>query len=116
MDPIFKEVLESVPQRVKGEVDRSFDIAKRIADILDEKGWSRTELGRRTGKSPSEVSKWLSGTQNFTLRTIAMIEEALGVELIQIKGCRSLVQGSMTVSSSDPVSIKVDDVKYLMPG
>ena len=83
-DPLFQEVLDAVPQRVRGEVDRSFDIAERISQILTLKGWSKTQLATKTGKSRSEVSKWLSGTQNFTLRSIALIEEALGVSLIQV--------------------------------
>ena len=83
-DPLFQEVLDAVPQKVRGEVDRSFDIAERISQVLAMKGWSKSELAARTGKSRSEVSKWLSGTQNFTLRSIALIEEALGVSLIQV--------------------------------
>lgn len=86
VDPLFQEVLNSVPQRVKGEVDRSFDLSSRIDTLLREKGWTKTDLARKTGKKSSEVSKWLSGTQNFTLRTIALIEEALGCKLISVVG------------------------------
>lgn len=84
IDPLFQEVLDSVPQRVKGEVDRSFDLSSRIDTLLREKGWTQTDLARKTGKKCAEVSKWLSGTQNFTLRTIALIEDALGAELIRV--------------------------------
>lgn len=84
VDPLFQEALDSVPQRVKGEVDRSFDLASRIDALLREKGWTKTDLARKTGKKCSEVSKWLSGTQNFTLRTIALIEEALECKLIKV--------------------------------
>ena len=84
VDSLFKEALDSVPQRVKGEVDRSFDLSARIDALLREKGWTKTDLARKTGKKCSEVSKWLSGTQNFTLRTIALIEEALECKLIKV--------------------------------
>lgn len=89
IDPLFQEVLDSVPQHIKGEVDRSFDLSSRIDSLLREKGWTKTDLARKTGKKNSEVSKWLSGTQNFTLRTIALIEEALDAELIQVVGTDS---------------------------
>jgi hypothetical protein len=36
------------------------------------------------GKKPSEVSKWLTGMQNLTLKSIIKMELALGVELINI--------------------------------
>jgi hypothetical protein len=41
-------------------------------------------------KSPSEVGKWLSGTHNFTIKTMAKIEHTLGEELIQIKRSTSM--------------------------
>ena len=33
-------------------------------------------------KNESEISKWLSGTHNFTLRTIASISEAFGEDIL----------------------------------
>lgn len=89
-DPLFQEILDSVPRKVRGEVDRSFDIAQRIDSLLQQKGWSQTELAKRTGKKCSEISKWLSGTQNFTLRTIALIEDALDADLICVVGHPSI--------------------------
>lgn len=84
IDPMFQEALNNVSVHVKNEVDRSFDIAARIDALLKKKGWTKTELAKRTGKKSSEVSKWLSGTQNFTLRTIALIEEVLDCNLIKV--------------------------------
>jgi len=36
------------------------------------------------GVSPQQISKILSGKENITLETICKIEEALGVELIEV--------------------------------
>lgn len=114
IDPIFQEALNSVPQRVKGEVDRSFDIANRIALILKQRGWTQTDLAKKTGKTSSEVSKWLSGTQNFTLRTIALIEEALGTELIQVKGYDQALNYTFIISSVY-YPIKASHQNYRIP-
>lgn len=84
IDPLFQETLNFVPKHIKGEVERSYDLSSRIDFLLRKKGWTKTDLARKTGKKCSEVSKWLSGTQNFTLRTIALIEEALDTELINV--------------------------------
>ena len=35
-------------------------------------------------KNPSEVTKWLSGTQNFTIDTLAEIATALGVSVSEL--------------------------------
>ena len=44
------------------------------------------ELGmtKEMGKTEAEVSRWLAGTHNFTIRTIAKISDALGVNLLTI--------------------------------
>lgn len=81
----FKESLEQVSPIIRKEVSYSFDIAKRIIDVLERKRWSQADLARATGKKTPLVSRWLSGTHNFTIRTIAEIEAALGEELISVK-------------------------------
>ena len=89
-DPVFEQLLHAVPVHLRKETERSYGIAERIYAILKQKGLSKTDLARLTGKKNAEVSKWLSGTQNFTLRTIALIEEALGCELISIAQTKPL--------------------------
>lgn len=51
-----------------------------------ESGTSRYVVIRHDtmGKTEAEVSRWLGGTHNFTLRTIAKISDALGVKLLSI--------------------------------
>jgi transcriptional regulator with XRE-family HTH domain len=45
----------------------------------------KREFARMVGKRPSEISRWLAGTHNFTLATIAKIEITLGTNLINIE-------------------------------
>jgi len=42
------------------------------------------ELAVRLKKKDSEISKWLSGRHNFTLKTIAQLEENLQTSIIDI--------------------------------
>ena len=35
-------------------------------------------------KKPSEISKWLNGEHNFTLRSLAKLSAELGVPLIEV--------------------------------
>ena len=85
IDPMLKEELEKVPPVTRKEVGFSFDIAKRIRDVLEKKHWSQVDLAKATGKKTPVITKWMSGTQNFTMRTIAEIEVALGEEIISVK-------------------------------
>lgn len=81
---LFDECLSQVPNDVKMELDMSFALADKIDMILREKNISQKQLAKKMGKTEAEVSRWLGGTHNFTLRTIAKISEALGVKLLTI--------------------------------
>ncbi|WP_346318866.1 helix-turn-helix transcriptional regulator [Chitinophaga sp. YIM B06452] len=71
------QVYDRVPEHTKLMVSKSFDISERILDILDEKGWTQKDLADKLSKKESEISRWMKGTHNFTLETIAKIEVAL---------------------------------------
>jgi len=66
-------------------VTKNLTIAEKVRLALQEKGWSKTQLAEAMGKKPSEVSKWLSGMHNLTLKSIVKIETALGIDLIHIE-------------------------------
>ena len=55
----------------------SYRIATKIKWILKKDFIEQKELARRLGKSEAEISKWLSGRHNFTIKSIEKIEIAL---------------------------------------
>lgn len=59
-------------------------IADRIYEILVKKGKDQKHLAELMGKHESELCKWLSGTHNFTLQTIARIEAVLGENILHV--------------------------------
>lgn len=81
---LFDECLATVQNDVKMELDMSFALADKIDMILREKNISQKQMAKKMGKTEAEVSRWLGGTHNFTLRTIAKISDALGVKLLTI--------------------------------
>lgn len=76
-----------VSLKVKSQVNMSFMIADRIHDILEVKGLRQKDLAEMLGKRESEVSKWMRGTHNFTIDTIASIETALGMPILTVVSC-----------------------------
>lgn len=60
----------------------AFDVSDHLSAILQQKGMTQRDLAKGLGKSEAEVSKWLGGTHNFTLKTIATIQSFLGEHLI----------------------------------
>ena len=81
---LFRECLSGVSNDVKAEIDLSFAIVDRIDAILKEKGMTQKELGDALGKKESEVSRWMRGTHNFTIRTLTRISNVLGSQIIGI--------------------------------
>lgn len=79
----FQLMLSSVPQDISMEIDLSFAIAKEIDALMREKGLTKKQFADALGKKPSEVTKWLSGQHNFTIRTLAMLSSFFGRPLIQ---------------------------------
>lgn len=81
---LYKQILEETPLETKIFVDKYSDLILRINQILREQGISQKELAENMDKKPSEISRWLSGNQNITLRSIAKLEAELGETLIEI--------------------------------
>lgn len=63
-------------------VEKNLAITEKVRMALDAKGWNKVQLAEAMGKSPSEVTKWLSGMHNLTLKSIIKMEHALGINLI----------------------------------
>jgi ribosome-binding protein aMBF1 (putative translation factor) len=80
----LRSILVDTPEELRIEVRRSSDIAVRVHKLLEEKQMTQKELADRLGKKPSEISKWLSGTHNLTLRTIAKLEAVLGEAILAV--------------------------------
>lgn len=89
-DPLFQEMLDQVPKEKRRESELSYGIARRIYEVLQRKGWSQADLARSTGKREAVVSRWMSGTHNFTIQTLSEIETAMGEEILSVKQYRRL--------------------------
>lgn len=81
---MFQQEISKVPIELKLELDLSFAIADKIDAIIKEKGMTQKEFAKKMNKTEAEVSRWLSGTHNFTLKTIAKITNVLGESIIFI--------------------------------
>ncbi len=69
----------------------SYDLMQEIAAEAELQGLSASALAKLMGRDRSTVSRWLSGSANLTLETIALFEKALGRPLVQVNGRASTV-------------------------
>jgi len=65
-------------RRLLREEQLIVEVAEKLVEMLVRENVSRTELGRRLGKSKGFISQILAGDKNLTLRTIADVCDALG--------------------------------------
>lgn len=63
-------------------IEKNLAITDKVLAALEAKDWTKGKLAEAMGKSPSEVSKWLSGMHNLTLKSIIKMEVHLGIDLI----------------------------------
>ena len=63
-------------------------ITEKVCAVLKERGIKKKQFAEMLGKSPSEVSKWLSGLHNLTLKSITKMEEVLFLKDFQTPICK----------------------------
>lgn len=80
----FREMLAAVPADIQKEVDLEVAISNRINDLMLQRGLSRLGFAQALGKRPSEVTKWLSGQHNFTIRTLSSLSAFFGESLVRV--------------------------------
>lgn len=78
----YLEAVKNIPPEIYKETSFSFAVSEKIHRLLTDKGMTQKDLARKMGKTEAEVSVWLSGQHNFTLRTLAKISVILGEDLI----------------------------------
>jgi ribosome-binding protein aMBF1 (putative translation factor) len=81
---VVQEILKETPEETRIFVRQYADIVVRINDLLKQKGYTQKELAEKMDKRPSEINKWLKGTHNITLKTLAKMEAVLGAPIISV--------------------------------
>ena len=61
----------------------SRQVALAIIYYMQENGLKRADLAKKLEVSPQYVSKLLSGTENLSFKSIANIEEKLGISCLE---------------------------------
>lgn len=85
-NPKLKGLLDEVTPLEMEQTKTKMQLATRIEDCMRNKGWKKSQFAEQIGKNPSEITKWLSGTQNFTIDVLTEIAHTLGVELTSLLG------------------------------
>lgn len=82
----LKELLNEITPLEMEQTKTKMQLATRIEDCMRNKGWNKSQFAEQVGKNPSEITKWLSGTQNFTIDVLTEIAHTLDVEITLLLG------------------------------
>lgn len=77
----LQQLLDEVTPVEMEKTKNKMLLAARIEDLMIAKGWNKSQFAEKVGKNPSEITKWLSGTQNFTVDVLTEIASTFGVEI-----------------------------------
>lgn len=80
--PTLRRIAERIPEELSQQNDRRMGLAVKITEALRAKGLTNQEFAFMMGKKPSEITRWLSGTHNFTTETLWEIERVLKIQLL----------------------------------
>lgn len=79
--PLLKGLLENRNELETNRTRNRMLLAARIDDLLKAKGWKKKDLAEKLNKKPSVITKWLSGTHNFTMDTLSDLESVFGEKI-----------------------------------
>ncbi len=114
---VFKRILDKTPEDVKIFTRHYGDLVVRINSLLKDKGYTQKDLAEKLNKKPSEISKWLKGEHNFTLRSLAKLEAELGEPLFYVPKIKTFKSAegkktSFTVFSNVKSKQNIDYSKF----
>ncbi len=80
------EILASITPKEARRIENRMLIASKIDEVMRTKGWGKKDLMHAVGKTnPSEITRWLSGTHNFTIDTLTDLCFVLDVDLLNLE-------------------------------
>jgi len=83
---IISNLLKETSPEESERIEKRMILAAKIDKAIKAKRWKKQDLLKALNKdNPSIITKWLSGTHNFTTDTLFDLERVLGVNLINLE-------------------------------
>lgn len=86
-------------------------LAAKIEDKMNSLKIKKSEFAELIGKQPSVITKWFSGTHNFTVDTLWDIEHILNLSLVNLKEEKSETKIVLQTNVSSRGSFRHDSKK-----
>lgn len=114
--PLLEELSSAVTAEEQEQTDYKMKMASKIYKAMKAQGMNQTKFAAAMGgKQVSLVSRWLSGTHNFTIDTLIDIQRVLGISLLDVESAQSqpALNVKLRVSSAIPGWTAFDLEQYI---
>ena len=82
LNKMLQEIRDRTKPEEKRYIKKNMAIVNAIYEALERKNMKASDLAKKMGKSPAEISKWLSGMHNITLQSITKLEAILDEDIV----------------------------------
>jgi len=108
-------ILNDIDPKLEQQIEFRMKLAAKIDNARKKLGLSKKQLAEKLSKRPSEISKWLSGTHNFTTDTLFEIQSFLSIELINLDENPKEQTLHFYIEVSQPEAGKGFDFPFIKP-
>lgn len=82
---LIDELMTQITPEEQERSNNRMLMATKINEAMKKMGLKKGDLATLLGKNRSVITRWLSGTQNFTIDTLSDIQKVLNIKLINIE-------------------------------
>jgi transcriptional regulator with XRE-family HTH domain len=102
--PLIRELSDAITSQEQEQTDYKMKLAAKIYKAMKALGMTQTQFAESMDKPISLISRWMSGTHNFTVDTLVAIQHVLGISLLDVDTTKSQVNVNfkLNVSSAIP--------------
>jgi transcriptional regulator with XRE-family HTH domain len=101
---LIKELSDAITPQEQEQTDYKMKLAAKIYKAMKALGMTQTQFAESMKKPISLISRWMSGTHNFTVDTLVDIQRILGVSLLNVETTNSYAQVNFKLNISSTIT------------
>ncbi|SJZ43823.1 Helix-turn-helix [Chitinophaga eiseniae] len=101
---LVKELADAITPQEQEQTDYKMKLAAKIYMAMKAHGMTQTQFANSIDKPISLISRWMSGTHNFTVETLVDIQRILGISLLNLETANSYSQINFKLNISSTIT------------
>lgn len=102
--PLIHDLSDAITPQEQEQTDYKMKLAAKIYKAMKALGMTQTQFAESMDKPVSLISRWLSGTHNFTVGTLIDIQRVLGISLLDVETRKSQAEVNFKLNIFSAVS------------